>query len=286
MSASVLLNKQNRDGGWPYVHGASWTEPTVYAVMALQTAGEAAAAQRGLDWLRRRQLPDGGWPPQTGFDESNWVTALAALIPPEQLGIAAHDRAIRWLVGATGEESTAVFRFRQWLMGNSPKQRDPAGWSWVRGTAAWVVPTSLAMLALQKEHARMPNPSIRERLSDGRRFLMGRMCAAGGWNHGSVKVYGVDGLPYPETTGVALAAIRGVRGPATERAITTAQRFLNECRSADALNWLRLGLLAHGRLPAGFTPPPLACRTLIETSMDMLVAETQRGGDVLWGSHG
>ena len=114
---------------------------------------------------------------------------------------------------------------------------------------------------------------------------MGRMCPSGGWNHGSVKVYGVDGLPYPETTGVALAAVRGMRGPATDRAIATAQRFLNECRSADALNWLRLGLLAHGQLPAGFNPPPLTYRTLIETSMDVLVAEVQRGVDVLWESH-
>src|SRR5437899_1067356 len=86
MSVDVLLAKQNRDGGWPYVRGASWTEPTVYAVLALLAAGENPAAKRGLDWLRARQLPDGGWPPQSGFDESNWVTALAALLSPEQLG--------------------------------------------------------------------------------------------------------------------------------------------------------------------------------------------------------
>src|SRR5690349_23207031 len=109
MSVDVLLSKQNRDGGWPYVRGASWTEPTVYAVLALLAAGEDQAAQRGLDWLRRRQLPDGGWPPQTGFDESNWVTALVALLPPERLGVKAHQRAIHWLMGTTGEESTTVF---------------------------------------------------------------------------------------------------------------------------------------------------------------------------------
>lgn len=282
MSVSILLSKQNRDGGWPYARGGSWTEPTVYAVLALLAAGESAAAQRGLEWLRRRQLPDGGWPPQTGFDESNWVTALGALLPADRLGAAAHERAIQWLLSATGEESTTVFRLRRWLLGDLPKRREPAGWPWVRGTAAWVVPTSLAMLALQKEHLRKPSKEIRERLSEGRRFLMERMCVSGGWNHGSVRVYGVEGLPYPETTGVALAAIRGVRSPAADRAIATAQRFLSECRSADALNWLRLGLLAHDALPAGYTAPSLACRTLIETSMDMLVSEIQRGGDILW----
>ena len=35
MSIEILLKKQNRDGGWPYVRGGSWTEPTVYAVLAL-----------------------------------------------------------------------------------------------------------------------------------------------------------------------------------------------------------------------------------------------------------
>ena len=125
MSVNLLLSQQNRDGGWPYVRGASWTEPTVYAVLALLSAGENAPAQRGLEWLRSLQLRDGGWPPQTGFDESNWVTALTALAPPAHLGAQEHERAIRWILTATGEESTAVFRLRRWLLGESPKHSEP-----------------------------------------------------------------------------------------------------------------------------------------------------------------
>jgi hypothetical protein len=283
MSVSLLIGKQNSDGGWPYARGASWTEPTVYAVLALLNAGEQAPAERGLRWLRGRQLPDGGWPPQTGFDESSWVTSLVALLPPNLLGEKAHQGAIHWLMGITGQESTTLHRVRHWLLGDLPKGPPPGGWPWIRDTAAWVVPTSLAMFALDKENTRRPSQKIGERLAEGRRFLMDRMCLSGGWNHGSVRVYGMEGLPYPETTGVALAAIRGVRGPATDRAIATAQRFLKECRSADALNWLRLGLLAHHQLPEDFTAPSLACRTLIETSMDMLVADTRNGREVLWG---
>jgi hypothetical protein len=56
------------------------------------------------------------------------------------------------------------------------------------------------------------------------------------------------------------------------------------CRSADALNWLRLGLLAHGQLPAGYCPPTqVAYRTLPETSLDLLVTEAEKGGDPFWG---
>jgi hypothetical protein len=51
-----------------------------------------------------------------------------------------------------------------------------------------------------------------------------------------------------------------------------ARRFLAECRSADALNWLRLGLLAHGPLPAGYCHPvAIANRTLPDMSLGLLV---------------
>jgi hypothetical protein len=285
MSIELVVTKQNRDGGWPYVRGTSWTEPTVYAILALLAAGELQAARRGMDWLRASQLPDGGWPPQSGFGESTWVTALVALLPSGQLGSAAHGRAIEWLLATTGKESSATFRLRMWLLGqpSNPDSQFP-GWPWIPDTAAWVGPTSLSILALEKEMRHRPSPVIRRRVEQGRGFLMRRMCECGGWNHGSVHALGYDSTPYPETTGMALAALRGVRSPETERALGVAGRFLSECRSADALNWLRIGLMAHGRMPDGYCPPPqLARRTLPETSLDMLVARTQNGTDIFWG---
>ena len=80
MSIELLVSKQNQDGGWPYVRGGSWTEPTVYAILALLSAGQEEPARRGLRWLVSVQRPDGGWPPQAGIEESSWVTALAALL--------------------------------------------------------------------------------------------------------------------------------------------------------------------------------------------------------------
>jgi len=103
-SVARLLAQQNEDGGWPYRsasrspgasdRGRSWTEPTVYASLALLAAGETAAARKGVEWILSAERPHGGWPPQKGIDESTWVTALVALVPPEQLGPAAHGRAI------------------------------------------------------------------------------------------------------------------------------------------------------------------------------------------------
>jgi len=284
MSTELLVSRQNRDGGWPYVRGVSWTEPTVYAILALLAAGETVASARGLAWVRSRQRPDGGWPPQAEFDESTWVTALVTLLPRQSLGAHGHDRAIIWLAGLEGEETGVSYRVRQWMLGNSttPEHEFP-GWPWIPGAAAWVGPTSLALLALDKECRRRPTAKIRQRLADGHRFLLSRMCIEGGWNHGSVRALGYESSPYPETTGMALAALRGVRNDKVAKSVALAQRFLSECRSADACNWLRLGLLAHRQLPAGYCRPDrITNRTLTEASLDLLVAATQQGREALW----
>jgi prenyltransferase/squalene oxidase-like repeat protein len=286
MSIELLLSKQNRDGGWPYRRGRSWTEPTVYAILASLSAGQEGAARRGIDWLASLQRPDGGWPPQAGVEESSWVTSLVALLPPQRVGPAAHGRAIGWLAGVTGEESTLLYRVREWLLGNQrqPEQEFP-GWPWVPGTAAWVAPTAFAILALEKECRRRQMPGLKSRIDAGRRFLLLHMCHEGGWNHGSVRALGYESRPYPETTGLALAALRGVRSPQVDLALAAARRFLSECRSADAFNWLRFGLLAHHALPASYDPPTkIERRSVPETSLDLVLAAALRGQDVLWES--
>jgi hypothetical protein len=285
MSIERLVKGQNRDGGWPYVRGVSWTEPTVYAILALRAMGETDAARRGAGWLSGIQRPDGGWPPQTGIDESTWVTALAAWLPPDVIGEQAHRRAIRWLTGTTGEESSLIYRAREWMLGNprQPELEFP-GWPWIPGTAAWVSPTALAMLALQKELGRHRDPRLEQRIDEGRKFLLVHMCREGGWNHGSVRALGYESSPYPETTGMALAALGGIRSPKVDAALVMARRFLSECRSADACNWLRLGLVAHGQLPEGYSPPEgLAPRTLVEISLDVLAAAATKKREAFFG---
>ena len=285
MSIETLLNKQNGDGGWPYLRGGSWTEPTVYATLALLAAGEMEAAGRGLGWIRAAQRADGGWPPQLGVDQSTWVTALVSLLPAELLGDAAYRRAVRWLMGTAGEESSFFYRLRQRLLGiPQPRDQESPGWPWVPGAAAWVGPTSIALLALEKANRRDPSPAFAARIQSGRRFLLNRMCQEGGWNHGSARSLGYDLRPYPETTGMALAALRGVSSPKVDRGLDVAHNFLRVCRSADALNWLRLGLLAHGQLPPDYGPPAeVECRTLPETSLALLVGSKPPGWRLLWG---
>ena len=285
MFLQELAGRQNADGGWPYTRGRSWTEPTVYGILATLAAGDRARAGRGLAWLRASQRPDGGWSPQSAVEESTWVTALAALVPEELLGDEIHARAVRWLGETSGRETGFTYRLRQRLLGRGipPEERHP-GWPWVPGAAAWVGPTALAILALEKEHRRRPAPHLAERVGEGRQFLLARMCRDGGWNHGSVRALGYESLPYPETTGMALTALRGVPGPQLERALSVALGFLKSCRSADGFNWLRLGLLAHGRLPENCRAAgEVRYRTCPEMSLDVLASDPERAKEALWG---
>ncbi len=272
MGPEFLLKKQNPDGGWPYLQGGSWTEPSVYAALALLAAGETAAAQRGIDWLNRTGRPDGGWASRPGVGESSWVTALAALVPEERIGQNAHRRAISWLMDTRGEDTTALYTLRLRLLGRTPStDYVHPGWPWTKGAAAWVGPTSAAVLALDCENRRRPAPSVAERAKTGRDFLLAHTCTAGGWNHGAITAWGESMAPYPETTGMALLALRGVRAPQVDRSLAAGQKFL-DTRSADAQNWLRLGLGAHNQLPPRYEPPAgIAYRTVPEVALHCIV---------------
>jgi hypothetical protein len=266
-----LIQAQNSDGGWPYRKGTSWTEPTVLALLAM--GPESPVAARGCAWLRDRQRSDGGWPPQPGVEEATWVTSLVAILPPDSVGAARYDQALGWIMRQIGTDSTFWFRLRERVLGAGVGEQNP-GWSWFPGTAAWVIPTSLAILALAKMEKRRPSPEVRTRIEKGRRFLLSRRCADGGWNHGSAHALGYDGNSYPETTGTALMALAGVAN--MDASLAAAERHWSECHSAEGAAWLKLGLLAHGRRKEGW-PPQAAPRTIRDTALWLLADRADEG---------
>ena len=278
----ALLALQNADGGWPYRSGGSWTEPTVYAVMACLAAGETAAARSGIAWVLRNRQVDGGWPSRPGVPGSSWTTGLVALLPPANVGAAAHAGAIHWLLETQGEETSFFYKLRLRMLGEkiAPEQDHP-GWPWLPGASAWVGPTVAAMLALDKEAKMNPSRHVEDRLSEGRSFLLSRACQEGGWNHGGNNALGYPAEPYPETTGMGLLAMRGVASPTVEKALDLAERFLETARTADAQNWLRLGLAAHHRLPDAYAPPPnIVYRTAPEMALHVLADSSLRGEEI------
>ncbi len=268
-----MLAAQNRDGGWGYRGGSSWTEPTAFALLAL--SGEPAAEdpiRRGRAWLRLNQRSDGGFSPRPSVGESTWVTSLPVLLgmrDPE-----AERRAIGWLLRQTGEESTAFTRVREWILGAKSDYETVHGWPWYPGTAAWVVPTSLTLLALRKLQIRHRQPGLADRLNQGRRFLVSRRCEDGGWNHGSARALGFQAVSYPETTGLALLALAGQSG--LDRSFAKAESHYRDCRSREGRSWIELAFLAHGR-PLAPASDAVPTRTLLDVALGLL-AEKARAG--------
>jgi hypothetical protein len=274
-----LLNRQNSDGGWGYCGGGSWTEPTCYALLAL-AAGDLAgsgAARRGALWLARCQRPDGGLAPRESVAESTWLTSLALLLPAGLLPVGLdRRRAGNWVLRQTGRESGWANRLRLWMLGGSPQDSFTFdGWPWFTGTASWVIPTAISILALEKLGREGGASELSSRIAQGRGFLLARRCKDGGWNHGSTRALGYDSDSYPETTGLALLALHDSGAPEISRAVTRGEQHLAMCQSSEAADWLTLGLLVHGRKAAA---PRLAAHgTTMEVALAALADSARHG---------
>lgn len=274
MTPEWLTSKQNPDGGWPYAHGGSAAEPTAFALLALHAAGAGASLASGCGkrWLQAQQRPDGGVRPRPNVDLSTWVTALAALVPGSGLRL---DAALDWLCTQTGQDATPLNRVRAFLMTGHPARQDAVrGWPWLSGTAAWVIPTAITLLALHRHSAQYPRAAAR--LRPGMDFLFQRRCKDGGWNHGSAEALGYPAVSYPETTGLALLALQPHGSVDLQPSLKLAALLHASTTSREAAAWLDLGLTAHG-----IPPPPRSFsnepRTVAEGALQ-LIAESARAG--------
>jgi len=263
--------RQNGDGGWAYSRGCSWTEPTVFVLLAQSAlTPDRESLLKGRNFLGSIARQDGGYSPLPGVEESTWVTALVALLPEDAVQQRQRRLAIDWLKSRTGRESGWRYQFQQRLGGN--KEDYPEGWPWFPGAAAWVIPTSLGILAFERALRRgdAERDELQTRVEAAKRFLMAHMCADGGWNHGGNKALGRDGDSYPETTGIALLALNGMASARMERAKAAARKHLAGCRTAEGIAWLRMGLAAHGESAEPVFDP--VCRTNMDEALMALAA--------------
>ncbi|HUQ90586.1 MAG TPA: prenyltransferase/squalene oxidase repeat-containing protein [Bryobacteraceae bacterium] len=280
-SRKELLRLQNSDGGWGYSPGkSSWTEPTAMAMLAVHGFARASPqAQRGVDWLGQVVRPDGGVTPSPTVEEGSWVTALVVLVESLYGRLPPDAPSVRWLVDRSGEESRLLIRLRRWLLAVKSEEKDSVqGWPWLAGASAWVAPTAWTVIALSHVHRRTPTPDVFRRLDDGRKFLLSRQCPDGGWNYGAARALGYEAPSYPETTGIALLALRGQRSAAVDRGLDRALFLLRTCNSIQARSWLILGLLAHGRRIESPEPPLRVRPAPVDLAMNLLAHSAAQEG--------
>jgi hypothetical protein len=113
-----------------------------------------------------------------------------------------------------------------------------------------VIPTSLAICALSRQQQGAYREEIGPRVAEARKFLLSRRCPDSGWNHGGLFRAGEAPDSYPETTGIALLALAGTEVAGMEASLRCGERHARSARSSEGENWLRLGLMAHGRAMA------------------------------------
>jgi hypothetical protein len=283
---AALEARQGEDGGWPFSRGASATEPTALAALALLSEDSSRpAAGRCLPWFAQVLRGDGGCAPSPAVPQSTYVTALHQLLsrkiaakksPP----LTGTDRSLNWLLSIRGEESSFLHRARAFVRGEKLDDA-PDGWPWFPGAAAWVVPTAYALLALKAARKATPSPAIDRRIESGVAFLHARVCSDGGWNHGAARALGYEANSYPESTGLALVALQGEKSKVVTKALDVAPRMLSATPSLQAQCWLRLGLMAHGR-PGPESPAAAPPRDTIELALSILADSAARGSFVLW----
>jgi hypothetical protein len=266
-----LLEAQNADGGWGYQDGSSWTEPTALALLALEAQQiKGSVYERACAWLRRKQRRDGGWSPEPSVNTSTWVTSLALLALPE-MNWSSRDcqRAVDWTVQQIRPELTGLERLISRMRGLPHKEETSGGSPWFPGTAAWVGPTVMSVVALSEAARRKRDEKLRSPINRGKQYILSRRCQDGGWNHGGTSFRSQSAESYPEMTGMALLALHGVPASDLSVSIACAENFLSSPSSIEGLSWLQMGLMAHGRDRLNIRTD-LPCRTTRDTCLRLL----------------
>jgi hypothetical protein len=278
-----LLGLQNADGGFSARSGLpSSSEATALAAFALHDeASDAAAtaAHRASAWLDAVQLSDGGWPSAPGVEGGGWTTGLAVLaLARVEPGGEAATRGGRWLLGQEGKKTGYRPSLLDRLLGRPPivsSDDSLVGWPWLTDTYSWVEPTSYAILGLEAVRDVLPADDVTRRIDLGRRMLRDRTCPDDGWNYGNGTVLGQGLWAYPDTTAIALLALRGAEGAVADSArnLDELEHLLSENQSGLATALGVLALSAYGR-----DVDALRTRLHDHLSRPALVAETRSIG--------
>jgi hypothetical protein len=168
-----------RPGGWSYSGAQLGTEPTSLALLALHSPSSASTVtRRELEPLLACQRPNGLWP-AVGNRTAGvcfWASAMAVNTlmtlgaAPETFG-----GALDSLINCRPLEASWLVRLK-FRLSDRQVRFDPAkyGWAWVPDTVSWVVPTSMALISLEraKRQGLIRGSDLQKRLGLGVEMLL------------------------------------------------------------------------------------------------------------------
>ena len=237
IAQDIVRQRALADGGYALRNkGVFRPDTTAWAILAMKAWGDTSGApQRACERLATAQMADGRVPMAAYLPEAHWPTALAMMAwADDPIWKTCLQKAANFLINVQG----ITFPFQ----GKAGQGNDSSikGWAWVDGTYAWVVPTSLGMMALscagQNDHPRV---------GEAVRLLLDRQLPAGGWNYGNTYQFGTELLATPETTGHALTSLKGrVKRDRIEASLSYLKGNLLALQSPLSLAWAVIGLNA------------------------------------------
>jgi len=270
--AELRYRRLPRPGGWSHWGAQFGIEPTSLALLALcSSSAESTVTREELEPLLACQRTNGLWPAigDGAAGVSFWASAIAVntlLIlgaTPEtfaaSLDSLVHCRPLEasWLVRLKFRLSDRQVRF------------DPTkyGWARVPDTVSWVVPTSMALITLERAQRQglISGSELQNRLRLATEMLLDRACPGGGWNAGNAVVYGVPLRPHIDVTALALAALRlHYDLPIVRNSLTWMLNRI-DCPSAYSLAWVILSAATYKDVRSDVSPA-------LENARDRLAA--------------
>ena len=234
--------------------------------MALWAHGRRADAKAALHWLAEIQSGDGSVPVDGSHDGPGWATGWAVLAWHAALAEGHSTRSAAKEIGTrrpAGADAWAVAADRavHWILATKGRASPPSpllghdtslqAWAWAEGSASWVEPTAIQLLAL-KASGLAGHPRCREAV----RLLRNRAVPSGGWNCGNTVVFGTPLRAHVQPSGLALAALVGE--PTAHAEVRGAVRYLDSTLSASttivSLSYALIGLAGHGERPSEADP--------------------------------
>jgi len=251
-SLELLKSVQLPNGGFPYYSGEeARPDSTAWAIISMSACEfDRESCDRGRAYLVSQQANDGRVSISSSHPDASWPTPLAILAWQGSSHFRqAQEVAIHFLLNFSGRH---IPKPTSPYFGHDPSI---IGWPWVADTHSWVLPTALAMIALQKVGL-----GTHSRVTEGQQMLLNRQLQHGGWNYGNTIVFAKELHPLPECTGIALQALSGMTPTREiERSLDYLLQELPGLRTPISLGWTILGLGAWGLKPVNTAELGWAC---------------------------